>query len=228
MPAPQGSTIKLGTLSRLPSNFDKTWPTLNDFLTAICGDIAQAWTMWEAGLLAGDNNVTGAGLGVWVGVGSGGKLTEGVPFTTINTWPKDDQAGDTKTLMDAISSELKKEFNMFDSSYVFGSVDYTGLSTATPVTPGVFTATIASGTVAVDMASGQTPQGFAANVRQALPSSWKPETLDKFLKALEGSIVEQFGIWIQTAIISGDIVTGVSAPGSGAGVGVSAGNGTVM
>jgi hypothetical protein len=229
VPVPQGPAIKSGVISRLPSNFQTSWGVLNDFLTDLCGDISTAWQEWELGLLAGLNNVVGLGIGAWAGVGQGGKLTETVPFNVVHTWPNNDPSGYWDTFKAAITAELKEEFNMFATSYVFGSVPYLGASTATPLSPGVFTATNTPGTVAADQASANDPMGFANGVRGRLPSQWaqNPNPLNQFLGAVEGSINEQFNLWASAALVSGDTVIGVASPGTGAGAGVSIGTGVV-
>jgi hypothetical protein len=223
---PSGPELQGYLYGALPSQFDQSFGTLQQFVTGECQDIAQAWALWQSGLLAGLNNVTGNGIGAWAGVGAGGGLKESSQFNVTHSWPHSDPAGYWNTLKAAITSELKKQFSAYASSYAFSSVPYLGSSTAGPTSPGVFVAVNTPGTL-VAYGAGQAPTAVGQGIQGQLPGNWKTDVLPLFLDALGTAVQQAFQRWQESAQVSGDTATGPSSPGSGTGAGVSAGTGTI-
>lgn len=230
MPVPQGSIIFAGALSKLPPEFQKSHSPLMDFMKNFCNDLSKAWATWHSGLLGGGNTVTGLGIGAWVGVGEDGNLIQTVPFDIIHTWSKSDPDGYWNTFKSALTAAFKEKFANYASTFKFGTVPYTGTCSATPLSPGPFSAVNTPGPLLIYKASAQTPKNIGDSVRQRLPSKWaeNKDPLDKWLKAIEGSVDEQFIIWEATSMFSGDTAIGVALPGAGLGKGKSLGTGKIM
>jgi hypothetical protein len=214
----------------LPKEFDTSHGPLKDFIQNLCQDIALAWTLWHAGLLGGSNNVSGLGIGGWVGSGGGGKLTQTVPFNIIHTWPKSDPDGYWNIFKSAITADYKEKFSKYADSFSFSSVPYVGVCAATPLSPGPFFATNIPGPLVAYKASASDPKQIAEGIRGKLPSKWSEnkDPLQKWLVALEGATVEQFAIWESTSQFVGDTVAGTGSPGAGAGSGTSNGTGKIV
>lgn len=236
MPTPKGPVLYAGVMSRLPGEFGKGHGPLNDFVKNLCNDIANAWLIWNAGLLGGSNNVSGAGIGAFVGVGSGGGLKETAPMNVIHTWPNSDPDGYWNTFKAAITADYKEKFARYADSFKFGPVPYTGTSGALPPAPpfpgapGPISAINTPGPLAGYKASATYPDDLADGIRGKLPGFWgkHPEPLNKWLKALEGSTMEQFKIWESTSMLIGDTFNGTGAPPAGAGSGTSDQTGKVV
>lgn len=230
MPAPQGPVLYAGVIAKLPKDFDISHAPLLDFIQNLCKDIATAWALWHVGLLGGSNNVNGAGIGAWVGVGSGGKLTQTVPFNIIHTWPKADPDGYWNTFKSAVTADYKEKFSKYVDSFSFSSVPYIGVCTATPVSPGPFSAINTPGPLAAYKASAEQPKDFLNGIRDKLPSEWSknPDPLNKWLKALEEATIQQFVLWETASQFIGDTVIGTGAAGAGTGSGTSNGTGKVV
>jgi hypothetical protein len=230
MPAPQGPALYAGVIARLPKEFDASHGPLKEFIQTLCKDIAMAWTMWQVGLLAGSNNVSGLGIGAWAGSGGGGKITQTTPFNVVHTWPYSDPDGYWDIFKSAVTADFKEKFARYASSFSFSSVPYVGVSGATPLNPGPFFATNIPGPIVGYKASAELPKDLAAGIRGKLPGPWSDnaEVLDKWLKALEGSILEQLSIWEASSQLIGDTVSGTAASGAGSGSGTSSGTGKVV
>lgn len=230
MPTPQAPALYAGVIARLPKEFDTSHGPLKQFIQTLCGDIARAWALWHAGLLGGSNNVSGLGIGAWAGSGGGGKLTQTVPFNVIHTWPYSDPDGYWNIFKSAITADYKEKFSRYASSFSFSSVPYVGTCGATPLNPGPFFATNIPGPLVGYKASARQPNDLASGIRGKLPGYWSEylEPLDKWLKALEGSTMEQFALWESSSQFVGDTVAGTGAPGSGSGSGTSNGTGKIV
>lgn len=228
MPAPSASVIFNGIDSRLTPPFQSPrHSSFVQFLNDLSGQLASQWSSWQSGLTGGMNTVSGAGIGVWSGVGSGGTITEGGPLQiVVNTWP----APAFQQYVGHLRDVIKEKFNLWTTSFVFSSVPYLGSSTATPISPGSFTATGANPPAPIGiLGSGTNPSNIKSEVESRLTSPFDlpRASLHILNQAIEDTIIEQFGIWLNTSMFSGDMVTGAAAAGSGSGSGTSQGNGVI-
>ena len=228
MPAPGSSVIFNGIDSRLTPPFQSPrHASFVQFLNDLSSQLASQWSSWQSGLTGGKNNVTGAGIGVWSGVGSGGKITEGSPLEiAITTY----SAPAFQQYVGVLKDVFKEKFNLWATSFVFSATPYLGTSTATPLSPGSFNATGANPPAPIGtLGSGTNPSAIKSTIESRLTSPFDlpRASLHILNQAIEDTIIEQFTIWLTSSMFSGDSVTGVAAPGSGSGSGTSQGNGVI-
>ena len=227
MPAPSSSVIFNGIDSRLGSSFSSPrHARFSQFLNEFSSSLASQWASWQSGLTGGKNNVTGLGIGVWSGTGGGGTITEGSPLEiNLTTYPP----GAFQQYVTALKSTIKTKFSGWASSFTFSSVPYLGSSTATPLSPGSFNATGANPPAPIGtLGSGTNPSGIKSGVESQLGSFDLGKSAIPVLdQAIEDTISEQFSIWLNSSLFSGDTVAGVASPGAGSGSGTSQGNGVI-
>lgn len=228
MPAPSASTLFNGIDSRLTAPFQSPRHVkFVQFLNELSSSLASQWSSWQSGITGGKNSVNGLGIGAWSGVGSGGTLTEGSPLTiSVHTYP----APAFQQYVDALRDVIKEKFNTWVTSFAFSSVPYLGTSTATPISPGTFNATGANPPAPIGtLGSGTNPANIKSEVESRLSSPFdlSKSALHILDQAIEDTITEQFTIWLNSSMFSGDSVTGVASPGSGSGSGTSSGNGVI-
>jgi hypothetical protein len=133
-------------------------------------------------------------------------------------------APDLAILCTEISKEINTEFAGWLLTYTVSTMGYTGKSTATPVSPGEFTALNDSSTV-LAAGAGTDPAGFSANVQGVLTSlGWNlvASKLPILLNAVETALVAAWETWLASPI-SGDAAAGPAAAATGTGAGLSTG-----
>lgn len=236
MPTPQSSAIKSGIISRLDSSKHQlSYSVLIQFIGTLSKDIALAWTLWSAGLVQEANDVTGVGIGAWSGTGQGGHLQETTPFNIVHTWPYNYEYWNT--FKGAITAEFKETFGKYAKGFEQTGVNYVGTCGALPPAPPALPAG-APGPIAADAipatlvsikASSPNLDGIGDRIHKRLPAQWQkfPDPLKDVLKAIEGSVKEQFTLWETTSQVSGDKFVGVGYPPLGAGTGKSLGIGKI-
>lgn len=224
---PTANKIKKEIIKRLPSQFDTSHNVLLDFLKSFSQDLVRAWQKWNDGMTGGFNNVTGVGIGAWVGVGTGGNLSEGSPLKIIYTWDKTTEFWET--FQKELSREIQCQFTEYSTSFSFGTVSYTGTSAATPILPGPVVASSDADTLLNLKDSATSPNKIDKGVRGRLTKVFNdnPDTLDEFLKAVDGTIVQEFNLWEKSSQFSGDQFVGVGQPPLGSATGISLGTGKI-
>ncbi len=229
MPAPSSSVIFSGIDGRLTPPFQSPrHSSFNQFLNDLSSQLASQWSSWQSGLTGGKNNVSGLGIGAWIGTGGGGTITEGSPLEiAVTTY----SAPAFEQYVGVLKDVFKEKFNLWTTSFVFSAVPYLGTSTATPLSPGSFNATGATPPAPIGtLGSGTNPASIKSEIESRLSSPFDlpKASLHILNQAIEDTIVEQFSIWLLSSMFTGDSVTGAAAPGSGSGAGMSQGNGMIV
>jgi len=233
MPAPLPADIRSEIEAALPpAQFPVPYQQwFDEFLDKLSEGFSTGWDSWQSGITGGENVVTGAGLGTWVGIGLDGVLVEGTPLDfTIDVTNKPPRFTEFET---ELVLALKNEFNSWATSFVFTSVPYSGTSLATPDDPGDFNAVGALPPAPIGtLGTGTNPQAIRPIVVSALDAlgfdSSNPEfRLNYLLDAIDTALASIFTTWLGSTNFSGDSVSGTAAPGSGAGSATSDGNGVL-
>lgn len=228
MPAPSASVIRgniineidTGAFPAISDSGSDLYKSIDDLSTAM----ATAWTTWQATMLFGGVTVTGSGIVPWVSTAcSGGVLVAG-PFTVTVVAGLTAPGAEYTT---ALQSGLIQVFSAYATGLSFNTsaMSYTGASTSTPTSPGTFTAASALVMLSDILVQTGSISGLANAVTGALsPSSFdlSNSKVPDLMTAIEAGLQKTITDWEGTAAISGNTVTGVSAPVSGSGVGLSA------
>lgn len=192
---------------------------LGNFLDKICTDISTSWVTWQSTVVYAGDTVTGAGLGVWSGTGGGGIFS--IPATFIIS-PNFGQAQVTPALTEfvsAISTGWTTVFNTWSTTYTFSGVAFIGTSTATPLTPGVFTAVGSSTLLA--FGSKPTASVIYSTVISSMPSfNLTNSSAGEIVNAISMALANQWTLWATGSTIS-PTITGVALVGTGTGTGMS-------
>lgn len=247
MAAPTTAQIQSAIITALPVEFKQdtigtmraSYPAFFDPITGLTLSQLQAvshmsteinafWQLWESSLLFGGVSVTGLGIGPWVGTGSGGAF---LPNATIAALTIPIGFASNAFLLQhysAISSGINYKFQDFVTQFTIGTSSYTGVSTATPVNPGVFTATLTPATLsALKLISivFATPTQVSSTIVAGLSGFTTPYLT--YYDAIAQALDTLFMTWMSTAIMGSNTATGVAVAGTGAGVGVSLTDGVI-
>lgn len=236
MPAPSASSLESDIRSELKSNgfltaevngkqktvqFTGAW---EQFVKALTKDWATAWKKWQTGHLCCPGNVIPVQGGKSLPFGSGGKIQETVKVDFIIHWPYRRHPRFLE-FEKALVDVLKIEFSLFSSSYTVTKLKYSGSSTHTPTTPGVFNVT--NEDTAIGKAGvGVSPSNIRPKVEAILKGKgWRTDNpqykTGLFLDAIDAALNKNFAEWLKKTKITGDTSIGPSSPGVGAGVGTS-------
>jgi hypothetical protein len=231
MPAPTGPALLQlikAELSATPQS-----PELLEYLQQLTAEISKSWKTWSTSLKWGGLTVTGTGIGVWVGVGNGGSIVQANPITIPPFIFKANTDGH-KAFVKGLDAALKPNFTKWASSYKFAGLTYNGASTATPLTPGVFTAAevatplqgAGTGTppLAAEIASTWKSKLTGSGFNLGADGVKTPEVVDGISKALVKAFTS---VYLSSSVVSGTIATGVAAPPAGTGATVSTLTGTI-
>lgn len=209
-------------------------PPLPRYVQMLSSNIASAWTSWNSGLKWGALSVVGAGIGAWSGSGAGGAIIQGpplsVPYTPFYKGTEYD-----KKFQNTLAEVLKMQFTLWAASYKFAGVPFLGPCSATPLSPGVFSANNLP-TPLVAAGNGQVP-----NASQIV-NLWKPQLIAngfnlsaegvqtvKLMDAIAKGVVMAFQtVYLTTSNVTGSSAFGPATPSVGVGSGVSTPSGSIV
>lgn len=203
---------------------------VDEYVDKLFKEVESAWKKWEKSVKFGGLTVTGAGIGAWSGVGSGGAATA-QPFELV-IFPFYQNTPQHQKMLQGLAAALKQKFALWTASFTIPTVQYLGSCGASPISPGPFSANVVPtpvGTLVTTDISGikdiweatLTPPDFNLTHPQA-------RTKD-MTQAVSSAIEKAFSsLWSTTTMISGSTVMGVGTPGAGVGNGVSQANGQLM
>jgi len=187
-----------------------------EYLGIVFEKIVSAWDTWQKSITFGALAVTGGGIGVWAGVGSGGAMT-GQPFLLQ---PFSFKANSSQQLKftKALADALNAKFTPFPTTFSFLAVNYTGTCGATPLSPGPVSAACIPAPL-LSVGKGTAPSGIADVWAAALtPPEFQlssPQAKSgELIKAISKSIEQSFqSVWLATTTINANNLTAVGAPG---------------
>lgn len=235
MIAPTRLLLKTAIYNNLSSTFkhsnlpigtgDSEFPDITigfgNFLNKICTDISTSWAAWQATSIYAGDTVTGVGLGVWVGTGAGGIFSLPATFAISNNFGQAQTMPGITEFVSAISAGWTTAFNNWRTTYTFSGITFTGTSTATPLSPGVFAATGSSTLLA--FGTKPTSSVIYSTVISNMPSfNLINSSVGETVNAISIALVSQWTLWATGSTVS-PTVTGVAAAGIGNGTGVSIG-----
>lgn len=249
MPAPIQAQISSAIVAALPGSF-KSGPTRQQFpqffaptglhvsaqafVDQIASDLAVAWAAWVGALIFGGATVVGLGLPVWTGQGSGGQFQpQALPFA-IGLPPGFQVTATNQMMRQAIASATINKFANFCSLFTAGPsvLAFVGATSATPVSPGVFTATLTPLTLAAAISPSvllETPTEVTDDILARLTGWGQASPVDpSFYSAYAGALDSLFTGFMGDSQILSNTVTGPSAAITGSGVAPSATNGVVQ
>jgi hypothetical protein len=219
---PLGSTIKTEIIINLPSTYKELEGTitegLSNFLDQICADISASWATWQSNVIYSGDTVTGAGIGTWTGTGGGGNFDINMSLSISDNFGQYQIMPLLTELVDAISIGWQTKFNAWKDSYSFlSSVVWTGTSTATSVSAGIFNATATE----LLITHGVSPTNVNTEISNNMPSfDFINGQVEDLINAIGTSLETLWTSWATNSSVSPS-VTGVASAGSGAGTGVS-------
>jgi len=220
MPAPTAASMK----ALWKASY--TYPTTNyteEYTQKLFSTVEKAWNNWEKGFSFGGLTASGAGLGGWTGSGGGGTVIA-QPYQAevfIFYQQTKQQEKFQNTLYQTIAATLAE----LAAGIKFTTVVFTGASTASPTSPGVFTAQVAQ-TPLVAASSKSTISGIGNRWKaQLLPPDFNlshPQcAATSMVQAVADAIEKSFTLWAAKTCVTGSTVFGAAAPGAGTGAGTS-------
>ena len=187
-----------------------------EYLDMLFDKISSAWDVWQKGITFGSLTVAGGGVGAWSGLGNGGTMTA-QPFVLEPFSFKGNSAQQLK-FTNSLASALKVKFAPFPLSFKFSGVTYTGISGASPTSPGPVNALCAS-TPLVAAGQGEAPSGIADAWQAALtPPEFQLSNPNAkagdLIKAIASAIEQSFQtVWLVTTMIGSNTLAASGAPG---------------
>jgi hypothetical protein len=219
------STILLAIIgaltARMKMNNGTTTSETTKLLQDISNEIATKWKDWATSVKFGGVAVSGAGIGTWVGTGSGGvfskTITIKIPYTydTVNS----------KKMIDSLNTRITAAFNQWINSFTFSGVSYNGTSTATSSSPGAYNVI----NVPMSLSSSGTVAKFQtlANDIKGDLNFEKDSIADDLFTAIQNTVKDQFDSWRNESKITNNSATGTAASGAGTGSGNSLNDGVI-
>jgi hypothetical protein len=193
-------------------------PEAKVYLGKLFSNVEKAWKIWSDQIMIGPLLVTGAGIGAWVGAGSGAGLIPGPPMKTLPLSFQKNSPEQVKFTTE-IFTAIDMKFNAWLPTYKFSSVPYVGTSGASPITPGPVTAVNTSGPLA-GYGKGSPLKGIAETAKAKLlppmfklkdPQAKSGELVDAIGKAIETAFETT---WLTSTMVTGSqLVTGGLAGG---------------
>ena len=216
------SAIKLALTARMKMNNGDTTSETTKLLQDISNEIATKWKDWASSVTFGGVTVSGAGVGTWVGTGSGGVFSKTI---TINIPYTYDTEG-SKKMIDSLNARITAAFNEWINSFTFSGVSFNGTSTATPSSPGTFNAINIP--TSLSLAGTTTKFGTLANDIKGDLNFEKDSIADDLFIAIQNTVKDQFDSWRNESNITNNSVTGTAASGAGTGSGNSLNDGVIV
>jgi hypothetical protein len=215
---------------------------------AFATEIEMKWTKWILSMMWGENQVSGIGIGVWSGSGTGGKLSAspfGVSASSIfaaTGFLKKTPA--TDKLLSTFEKIVNEKFDAWVKDFKMLTVNYVGVCSALPPAPpvlpigapGPFSATSITVPL-IALGQSKAPSGISDAWDSKLKAGPDPKfnldnplVMTKLLTKAIGSTIElQFtSVFLTTSMASGDTVSGTGAPGTGAGSAKSSKTGKII
>ena len=228
MPAPSAS-IMYGFWRA--SYTQQQTPYVDEYTLKLFAEIERAWILWQNGITFGGLTVTGAGIGGWSGIGTGGTASENTKFK-ISPFPFYQTTEQHRKFILGLSYALEKKFSEWAKNFTLSTVQYVGGSTASPTSPGNFTASVSPMPVGT----------LVTNNVDGIAELWKekltvpdfnidhPQARTKeMVAAVSGAIEKSFKtLWALSTTINGSTASGLASVGVGAGNGTSQKDGKLL
>jgi hypothetical protein len=233
MSAPSASDLKTAIIGQLPSDF-KTGGTeipkgeggipkaLDDWLQAVCTGISTAWSTWQSTVKFGGASVTGLGIGTWTGVGSGGAFNASLSLNLNSMYGT---VGETK-MIGAVKDKFQAAFNAWVSGFALVACPFNGTSTATPTSPGPFTAINAPATLNNGPVTLMSSLG--SDIKSVCGFDYANSKSGQFMDAVATALASKFQTWRTASHVTTNGVSGTAVAGTGSGSGTSQMNGVVV
>lgn len=213
MSVPEASQLKAKAKS---SYGQKLGPEADEYLDLLFKAVCEGWQNWQSSITFGGFMVNGAGVGAWAGTSINGSMS-GSPYTMPTFTFKANSPQQIK-FTQGLSSVLTQKFTAFPSSFVFSALQFSGLSGATPTSPGPVNASNIALPVNTG-GSGQNPSGIASAWKDVL----KPPDFDlsnpqcksgALVDAIASTIEKAFSTeWLLTTQLSGCSLLATGQPG---------------
>lgn len=188
------------------------------YVEALFGAVEKAWKSWQDSILFDGLIVTGAGVGAWSGVGSGGVMTSAPFLATAPSFGAN--SPEQVQFTQALLTVLGEKFTRWPTTYKFSALNYLGTSGATPVNPGPVSAQNLPTQLKAAGAGGPI-SGIADDwAKQLKPPVWdleNPQARSKPLIAAIGKTIEMTfeSIWLTTTIAQASPLVATGTPGGG-------------
>lgn len=227
MTAPPASVVKGFWQAAYPH--PKTSYT-DEYTDKLFAAVEKAWKNWEKSVKFGGLTVSGAGIGAWAGVGSGGKATA-QPFE-LEIFPFYQNTPQHQKMLQGLATALKQKFGLWVAGFTIPTIPYMGSCGASAERPGPFNAQAVATPIGTLVPLGI--EGLQAIWEGTLsPPDFDlthPQARTKdMVQAVTGAIEKAFSsLWATTTMASGSTVQGVGLIGAGTGNGVSVTDGQLM
>jgi len=191
-------------------------PEAMEYLDALFGAVSKAWDAWSKSIKWGTLLASGAGVGAWSGVATGGVMT-GDPFNMESFSFKGNSPQQVK-FSAGLADALKQKITLFPPTFKFTTVQLVGTSGATPIAPGPVSASCIPAPM-MTAGAGQNPTGIADLWKAALtPPDFKLDDPNAksgdLITAIAGAIEQSFQtVWLTTTMVSGNTITAAGTPG---------------
>lgn len=212
MPIPAPAIL----ISQTKANYGQTLgPEAEEYLNALFKAVCDGWKSWQDTIKFGGFAVSGGGVGAWAGSGISGMMM-GSGYTMPSFSFKANSPQQVK-FTNGLASTLAQKFTAFPSSYKIPSAMFTGVSGATPITPGPVSAQMTPAPMTIGM--GVNPSGIADIWKSTLtPPDFDMENPQgksaALIKAISKAIEMAFQTtWLATTMLSGNTLTAAGAPG---------------
>ena len=212
MPAPESTAIK-GLI--IAAYGQQLGPDAEEYLDKLTSEINKSWDKWQKDMKCGQIMTSGAGVGAWAGMGSGG-LIQGMPFIMAPFSFKDNPP-ELMSLSSGVSQAMSTTFDPWPLSFKFSGINFLGTSGATPTSPGPVNANSIPAPLKT-AGSGKSPSGIADLIKSNLqpPAFDLSNPLGKagMLADAIGKAIEQAfeATWLLSTMMSGTAL--LQAPGT--------------
>jgi hypothetical protein len=186
------------------------------YINALFGAVEKAWKKWQDSVLFESLIVTGAGVGAWSGVGSGGVMTSAPFVGEAPSFGKN--SPEQVQFTQALLTVLGQKFTQWPATYKFSALNYLGTSGATPTTPGPVSAQNQPTQLKAAGAGGPL-KGIAADwLKQLKPPTWdldNPHARSKPLVEAIGKTIEMSfeSLWLTTTMATSSSIATAGTPG---------------
>jgi hypothetical protein len=216
MPAPTGMEIKTLIISFYGMQLG---PDAEEYIDKLTSEINKSWDKWQKSMKCGTIQISGAGVGAWSGVGSGGMI-QASPFV-LTPFSFKGNSAELTAFTSGVSQALSTTFDPWPLSFKFSGVNFIGTSGASSVSGGPVVAQNVP-TPLKSAGSGKNPSGIA----KLIESNLKPPAFDlrspiaqagKLSTAVGKALEQAFeATWLLGTMLTGNSAD--SAPGAPGGV----------
>lgn len=227
MPGPSASVMKGFWKSSYPH---PTTNYLDEYVDKLFQELETGWTTWQNSVQFGGLTVNGAGIGGWAGVGTGG-FASAAPFSFV-IFPFYQNTPQHLKFLQGLQTALQQKFQAWVTQFTIPTINYVGGCSASPVSPGNFTAQVLPTPV------GSLIQANIDGIADVWNQTLTPPDFDlqhpqartkDMVNAVAGALEKAFtSIWGLSTNLTGSTAQGPATPGAGVGMGTSSPDGKLL